>query len=445
MVLKRLFKKLGNPKSQADKLKGHPPVIIPRSQHEVSRQDISENALKVLYRLKKHGYSAYLVGGGVRDVLLGFHPKDFDIATDAQPEQIKKIFNNCRLIGRRFRLAHIFYGRDIIEVATFRGKATVTEDAMTSETGMLLRDNVYGTLEEDAWRRDFTLNALYYNIKDFSLVDYCGGLKDLKKRTLRMIGDPKTRFVEDPVRMLRAIRLSCKLNLKLEKSMPKAIQEHSHLLTHVPAARLYEEILKLFHSGSAVKTYESLLHHELFYKLFPMLEECSDPEFADKFIRKVLQSTDDRVSKHKPVNPAFIFSAFLWYPLQDLVSEYAKLGQGVFPGTSKAASEILSMQRQAVTLPKRHAFSVKDIWLLQIRLERRQPRQVESLMSEPKFRAAYDFLLLRGEVGEQSHIAQWWQNFVEGTPEIQAQAIKQLRNGKPRSRKRSRKKQQTKE
>lgn len=442
MVLKRLFKKFSSAKANAF-TPNHKPVIISRGEHGISRQDISENALKVLYRLKKHGFSAYLVGGGVRDVLLGFHPKDFDIATDAKPEQIKKVFNNCRLIGRRFRLAHIFYGRDIVEVATFRAKASIAEDEMTSDKGMILRDNVYGTLEEDAWRRDFTLNALYYNIKDFSLVDYCGGLSDLKKRILRVIGDPNTRFVEDPVRMLRAIRLACKLDLKLDKSIVPAIHEHGHLISHVPPARLYEEILKLFHSGAALKTYEQLMHFNLFYKLFPQVEHIANHELADKFIRRVLENTDQRVNAQKPVNPAFIFSAFLWYPLRAQVEEYTSLGQGVFPGTTKAASTVLSVQRKTVTLPKRHAYTVQDIWQMQLRLERRQPRQIERLVQEPRFRAAYDFLLLRGEVGEQSEIAQWWYDYVEGDEHAKTKVLKQLGKGKPKSarRKRPKKKQ----
>ncbi len=441
MMLKRLFKKWISPKVEGgqwpekgadESFQRH---VIPRSEHSLSRKEISENALKVLYRLKKHGFCGYLVGGGVRDILLGFHPKDFDIVTNASPEEIKGIFSNCRLIGRRFRLAHIFYGRDIIEVATFRGKATVSANTVTSDQGMILRDNVYGTIEEDVWRRDFTLNALYYNIKDFSLVDYCGGLEDLKNKTLKMIGEPSQRFVEDPVRILRAVRLSSKLDLNLDSALPPAMIEHGPLLSHVPTARLYEETLKLFHSGAAVKVYHSLKALKLFYHLFPMLEHVSNPKLADEFILTVLQSTDARFKIGKPVNPAFIFAAFLWYPLRDAM-EKLKTKQhsaGVFPDMKQMAEFVLSEQRKTVTLPRRHTLVVKEIWLMQIRLERKQARRVEKLLFEQRFRASYDFLLFRGMVGEQVDCAKWWESFVESDENTQRQMAKALENHKSKS------------
>lgn len=417
------------------------PDIIPRKQHGISRNEISENALKVLYRLKKNGFQAYLVGGGVRDLLLGFHPKDFDIATNAKPEDIRDIFNNCRLIGRRFRLAHIYFGRDIVEVATFRGKAPVEQEAHTSDKGMILRDNVYGDINEDVWRRDFTMNALYYNIKDFSLVDYCGGLKDIKKGILRIIGDPETRFVEDPVRMLRAIRLSCKLNLKLAKDIPPAIKKLNELISHVPQARLYEETLKLFHSGAAVKTYEALITHGLFYKLFPTLEKLSEPEKAKAFILRVLANTDKRLGEGKSVNPAFIFAAFLWYPLQEQVQALEKTGIGNFPATLQGSDLVLQAQRKRITMPKRFALIAKDIWLMQIRLERKQARRIEKLSRDPRFRAAYDFLLLRGDVGECKDTADWWYHYVEGDNQTRKQALKSLGQS-PKKRKRKNKNKQ---
>ncbi len=220
--------------SLSDAAEDQPLRIVSRDEHSISRANISENALKVLYRLNKAGYEAYLVGGGVRDLLLGREPKDFDVATDASPEEVRKLFRNCRLIGRRFRLAHVHFGREIIEVATFRAAHEPESDGAVSENGMLLRDNVYGTLEEDAWRRDFTVNALYYNIRDFSVVDYTGGMADLQAGRLRIIGDPHERFREDPVRMLRAVRFAAKLGFRIDPESEAAIRELGYLMEEFP-------------------------------------------------------------------------------------------------------------------------------------------------------------------------------------------------------------------
>ncbi|HEB98384.1 MAG TPA: polynucleotide adenylyltransferase PcnB, partial [Thiotrichales bacterium] len=251
------------------------PVIIPRAEHGISRSNISPNALKVLYRLRSAGYRACLVGGGVRDLLLGREPKDFDVATDARPEEVRKLFRNCRLVGRRFRLAHVVFGREVIEVATFRGRHDAAEEGetATSEEGRILRDNVYGTIEEDAWRRDFTVNALYYDIEDFSVRDYVGGMEDLRAGVLRLIGDPEARYREDPVRMLRAVRFAVKLGFRIEPATEAPIESLAHLLFEIPPARLFEEVLKLFQGGMALETFEMLRHYDLFGKLFPLTEE----------------------------------------------------------------------------------------------------------------------------------------------------------------------------
>ena len=241
------------------------PRVYARSEHSISRSQVSENALKVLYRLKKAGFEAYLVGGCVRDLLLGREPKDFDVVTDARPDQIKKVFRNCRLVGRRFRLAHVQFGRDIIEVATFRGSVEEnSEHRFLNEEGRLLRDNQYGNIEEDVWRRDFTVNSLYYNIKDFSVIDYVGGMEDHLSGTLRLIGDPETRFREDPVRMLRAVRFAVKLGFNLHPDSEKPIAGLADLLNNIPPARLFDETLKLFLSGYALQTFEMLRHYDLF-------------------------------------------------------------------------------------------------------------------------------------------------------------------------------------
>jgi len=303
--------------------KGLTPAIIPRSEHRVSRSNISKHALKVLYQLKDAGFQAYLVGGGVRDVLLDRHPKDFDVATDAKPEQVQKIFRNCRLIGRRFRLAHIHFGSHIVEVATFRASApsqTINPHLVHSEGGMILRDNVYGTLEEDVLRRDFTVNALYYNIADFSVLDYVGGLKDLKEKTLRMIGDASQRYREDPVRMLRAIRFAAKLGFHIHPESEAPIFELAPLVKQVPSARLFDEYMKLFLSGYAKPSFDLLRHYQLFSVLFPESERCINSKQGEAvlaFISGALKDTDKRVAEDKPVALPFLLAAFLWQPLQE--------------------------------------------------------------------------------------------------------------------------------
>jgi len=288
--------------------------------HTVSREEISSNALKVLYRLHKAGYRACLVGGGVRDIILDLHPKDFDIATDASPEQVKALFRNCRLIGRRFRLAHILFGRDIIEVATFRGHHGQDSEnkANSASDGRILRDNVFGTIEEDAIRRDFTINALYYDIADFSVLDFCIGMEDLYNRLLRMIGDPETRYREDPVRMLRAVRLAVKLGLSIEKETEKPLNKLSVLLKDIPTARLWEESHKLLLTGFSRETYNKLEQYNLLAPILPQmcdaLKLSNNPKFPD-FIQAALINTDNRAQQNKPLNPAFLYACFLWHDL----------------------------------------------------------------------------------------------------------------------------------
>ena len=292
--------------------------VITRQEHNISRKQISDNALKVLYRLHGAGFEAFLVGGGVRDLLLDQNPKDFDIATNATPEEIRQLFKNCRLIGRRFRLAHIMFGRDIIEVATFRGhhQETTKNVSQQSKEGMLLRDNVYGTIDEDAERRDFTINAMYYNIGDYSIHDYAGGHEDLEDRLVRLIGDPQTRYREDPVRMLRAIRFAVKLDFDIEEDTAAPIEDMSHLLQDIPAARLYEESLKMLQSGYGLETYHLMREYNLFQQLFPLIASDFTQDYSSKteqMLDLVLDSTDIRIEQGKRINPAFMFAAMLWY------------------------------------------------------------------------------------------------------------------------------------
>jgi len=395
------------------------PAIISRPEHTISRASISSSALKVLYRLKEAGFQSFLVGGGVRDLLLGREPKDFDVATDATPDEIRHLFRNCRLIGRRFRLAHVRFGREIIEVATFRGRHDDQShddgDSAHSEQGRILRDNVYGGIEDDAWRRDFTVNALYYDIKDFSVVDYVDGLEDLKAGTLRLIGDPEQRYREDPVRMLRAVRFAAKLGFRIHPDSEAAIHELDYLLEDIPSARLFEEVMKLFLGGCAVTTFELLRHYDLFRRLFPMTEEALSHEeqgFPISFVLRALENTDKRLAEDKPVTPAFLYAALLWEPIRLRTQALLDQGMTALEAAQLAGNQITSEQVKATSLPKRFSFPMREIWMLQSRFERRRGKSPYRMLEHPRFRAAYDFLLLRSETGEASReLADWWTEF----------------------------------
>lgn len=377
-------------------------TIISRADHGISREQIDDRALKVLYRLHNAGFQAFLVGGGVRDLLLGLEPKDFDVATDAKPEEVRRLFKNCRLIGRRFRLAHIHFGREIIEVATFRGDHTPRDqEGVLNDSGRILRDNVYGTLEQDVWRRDFKVNALYYNIADFSVVDYTGAMKDVTDRTLRMIGDAETRYREDPVRMLRAVRFAAKLDFSIDEATETPILALSSLLAEIPSARLFDEAIKLFHSGSAVKCYELLKQYKLLDVLFPQTAKAivQDAEY-DVFVIKVLQNTDRRIMEGKPVNPAFVFAALLWYPILEQAKWFLNDGMPANIAMQKAIDKVLPDQLRITSIPKRLSMIMKDIWFLQNRLGNHSGKRAFSVFSHQRFRAAYDFLCLRSAAGE---------------------------------------------
>lgn len=397
-------------------------VIIPRSEHAISRASISDNALKVLYRLKNAGYQAYLVGGGVRDLSLGREPKDFDVATDASPEDVRALFRNCRLIGRRFRLAHVHFGREIIEVATFRalhdGESSDNGDVQIEEDGRVLRDNVYGTVEEDALRRDFTINSLYYNIADFSIVDFANGMADLQEGVLRLIGDPQARYREDAVRMLRAIRFAAKLGFIIDEETARPIPELACLLEYIPQARLFEEVLKLFMSGHGLATFELLRRYGLFSQLFPETDEVLETDGHTtwvNFIARALENTDARVSEGKPVTPAFLFAALLWPAVNRRWVQFKEdesLNES--QALQEAVSEVVEPQLKRVALPKRFGIPMREIFLLQTRLARPGGKRALRLLSHPRFRAAYDFLLLRAAVGEvPQDLADWWTRIQE--------------------------------
>ncbi|KOO05043.1 polynucleotide adenylyltransferase PcnB [Vibrio nereis] len=393
--------------------------VITRQEHNISRKQISDNALKVLYRLHGAGFDAYLVGGGVRDLLLSQHPKDFDIATNATPEQIRQLFKNCRLIGRRFRLAHIMFGRDIIEVATFRGhhQEPSKNVSQQSKEGMLLRDNVYGTIDEDAERRDFTINAMYYSIADYSIHDYAGGIEDLEDKLVRLIGDPETRYREDPVRMLRAIRFAVKLDFDIEEDTAAPIEYMAPLLRDIPPARLYEESLKMLQSGHGLETYHLMREYNLFQQLFPTIAEYFTEEYTsntEQMLDLVLDATDQRIEEGKRINPAFMFAAMLWYPLQEKAKwlmEKRKLSH--YDAIMEASNIILDEQVRSIAIPRRHTATIREIWQLQLRMPRRNGKRAFRLMELNKFRAGFDFLEMRGEVegGETEQLAKWWNTF----------------------------------
>ncbi len=416
--------------------------IISRGEHGISRKNIDESALKVLYRLNKAGYEAYLVGGAVRDLLLGQRPKDFDVATDATPEQVKELFRNCRLIGRRFRLAHIHFGRHIIEVATFRGDHGSSQSGHQDDSGRILRDNVYGDIEQDVWRRDFTVNALYYSVADFSVVDFVGGYDDVIAGRLRLIGDPDERYREDPVRMIRAIRFAAKLGFSIDESCQQFIRDQGVILRDVPSARLYEEVLKLFHSGHAIESFRGLREYYLLEHLFPdAADALNGNEVGLKFLQLAMQSTDERIMQNKPVTPAFLFAALLWAPLQVKTEARVAKGQPHALALQKSASILISEQVHYVSIPKRFTTVMRDIWGLQSRFSYRTGKRAESLFDHPKFRAGYDFLCLRAKAGEISDKdCHWWTEFQENSPEAQKRkAASQHRRRPPRRRQRSNK------
>lgn len=394
-------------------------MIIPRSEHSISRANISPNALKVLYHLNEAGHEAYLVGGSVRDLLLGREPKDFDVATSAHPDTVRALFRNSRLIGRRFRLAHVRYGREIVEVATFRAQHDAHgEGGRVAEDGMLVRDNVYGTLEDDAWRRDFTINALYYDVRDFSVVDYTCGLQDLRDGVLRLIGEPEQRFHEDPVRMLRAVRFGAKLGFRLEDTMMQAMHALGVLLEAVPPARLFDEVLKLFQGGVALTTFELMRHYGLFGHLFPETERALatvDEGPEHNLLPRALGNTDARIAAGKPVTPAFLFAALMWPPVRHRVRELEADGASDLEALQEAGQVMVERQAQRVAFPRRFSAQSREIWAMQARLPRRGGKRPARLFEHPRFRAAYDFLLLRHAAGEEGlgELCDWWTKFQE--------------------------------
>lgn len=401
--------------------------IIPRDQHVISRKNISKAALRVLYRLNEAGYAAYLVGGAVRDLLLGGHPKDFDVATNATPDEVKKLFRNCRLIGRRFRLAHVVFGPEIIEVATFRG--TGEDDGEGDRhivDGRIVRDNIWGTIEEDAVRRDFRVNAMYYDISDFSVRDYVGGMQDVEDKVLRMIGDPVTRYREDPVRMLRAARLAAKLEFRIDTPAAEPFESLGPLLADAAPARLFDESLKMFLGGQGLKSFRMLEQCGLLKFLFPStaraLQRGDDALRA--LVEEGLANTDARIAEGKSVTPAFLFAVLLWGEVRDYAQQCIDQNMDINEAWSRAAAHVVGEQIQRVAIPRRFTFTMEEIWSLQPRFEQIQRKRVFRLLSQPRFRAAFDFLLLRAhESPAMRELGQWWAHAQQLPQDVLAAAL----------------------
>ncbi|MCC7068187.1 MAG: polynucleotide adenylyltransferase PcnB [Burkholderiales bacterium] len=385
---------------------------------------MSRNAVQVCDKLQRAGYEAWIVGGAVRDALLGAQPKDFDVATNATPEQVRHEFRRAFIIGRRFKLVHVMFGDETIEVSTFRSNRG--GEVASDETGRITSDNVYGTQVEDAARRDFTINALYYDPIHDIVVDYMGGLKDVERRTLRLIGRAETRYREDPVRMLRAVRLAVKLRCTVARGTATPIREHAELIRNVPPARLFDEIQKLLLSGYARDTLAELRRHGLAEGLLPLLDLIYQQPGGQRFIELALDNTDQRVREDKPVSPAFLFASLLWHEVVKRWAEIESRGEHRIPALLQAMEEVLDEQRETITLPQRFAGITREIWLMQPRFEQRTTKAALRMVEQQRFRAAYDFLLLRAAAGEiEQELADWWTHFIESDPEIRAELIAQ--------------------
>lgn len=409
----------------------------------IDPEKFSVNALKVVARLQESGFQAYLVGGCVRDVLIGMSPKDFDVSTDAHPEEVRELFRNSRIIGRRFRIVHVRFGREIVEVTTFRGPHGQEQHGENhSESGMTLNDNVYGTFREDVFRRDFAMNAIYFEPRAAEIIDLADGTTDISAQVIRTIGDPDERLREDPVRMLRAIRFQAKLGFTPDAPLRRSITSLGYLIQDVSPARLFDETLKLFMSGSGTAALDALLEHELYGWLFPDSRRAMDTSFAEDLVRLALTSTDQRIAKHMPVTPAFIYAAILWYPF---VAEKERLleeeGLAQVDAAQEAANNVISKQQLFTSIPKRFSGPMRDIWFLQSRLPARFGRKPDTMLEHKRFRAAYDFLLLRETAGEQTdNLGQWWTEFQEASPE---RRVEMKQAPAPKKRKRRKRKPKT--
>lgn len=395
--------------------KGRQPKIVPFSSHGIARDRISPCALKVTDTLQEHNYTAFVVGGAVRDLILGWQPKDFDVATNATPEQVRELFRRSRIIGRRFRIVHVMCGREMVEVSTYRGGAEATEDTddrVSDEHGRILRDNVFGNQEQDATRRDFSINALFYDPATQEIWDFHGGVEDLRKRRMRIIGDPEQRYREDPIRMLRAVRFAASKGLEIEPRTREPIKALAPLLANVPAARLFDEMLKLLLSGHAYESVMALRREGLHHGLLPMLDVILEQPLGERFVMMALRNTDARVKNDKRVSPSFVFAALLWHEVLAAWKKLETEGMPTIPALYQAMEQVAQVQAEKLAIHRRYSSDMKEIWVMQPRFLQRNGKRPYRLLENPRFRAAYDFLLLRCASGEvDPAIGEWWTRF----------------------------------
>ena len=429
-------------------------VEVPKEQHGIDLALVDERAIKVVKTLAEAGHEAYIVGGAVRDLLLGLRPKDFDVATSATPEQVKSLFRRAFIIGRRFRIVHVVFGRgrdhEVIEVSTFRalidaaaaeqvaGNEKTSKGELADKTsvvdasGRVLRDNVWGPQIEDAARRDFTVNAMYYDPQRELLVDYHGGLADAKKKLLRMIGDPATRYREDPVRIIRVVRFAAKLGFEIEPKTRAPIQEMAALLDNVPASRTFDEMIKLLQTGHALASIGELrkqgLHRGVFPVLDVALDEAQRHDGREKFVQLALADTDRRVGEGKPVAPSFMLACMLWHDVQERWQKIRAKGEAPFPALQQAIDAAFDARIGDISGRGKLGADMREIWLMQPRFERRSGRVPYSLVEQPRFRAGFDFLRLRADAGEiDAELAEWWEDFSLGSDEEREALIEQAR------------------
>ena len=399
------------------------PRIIPVADHGITRERIGNCALRTCDALQESGYAAFVVGGAVRDLILGRAPKDFDVATNATPEEVRGIFRRSRIIGRRFRIVHVLCGRDLVEVTTFRGPADVADAShqVEDEHGRLLRDNVWGDQAQDATRRDFTINALFYDPSREEVWDYHGGVADLKSKRLRVIGDPAQRYREDPVRMLRAARFAASCGLEMDAATRKPVKSLAPLLANVPAARLFDEMLKLLLCGHAAECVKRLRREGLHHGLLPMLDVILEQPMGERFVMLALKNTDTRIRTGKTISPAFLFAALLWH---EVLAEWKKIqarGVSPVPALHEAMDDVLNQQTEQLAIPRRYSSDMKELWVMQPRFEQRAGQRPYRLLEQPRFRAAYDFLLLRCESGEvEKSLGDWWTSFQDADDDARA-------------------------
>ena len=452
-MIRRIINKVFGRKPRAD---GSRAQILPLSAHGIRRDQLDDCALKTCETLAQAGYKGYLVGGAVRDLLLNMTPKDFDVATDATPEEVRRLFRRSRIIGRRFQIVHVMCGRETIEVTTFRanGQKETEEDdehiagdkspaahkRLTDEHGRLLSDNVFGSMADDAARRDFTINALYYDPAREEVHDYFGGVADCKKRVLRMIGDPDTRYREDPVRMLRAARFAAKLDFHIDPDTRKPVAALAPLLANIPRARIFDEALKLLLSGHALRGVHQLRAEGLHHGMLPLLDTILDDPTGERFINAALKSTDERIQSDRPSSPAFLFGTLLWPQVLLRWRALEAAGEKPQPALFAAMDEVLDAQRSQLAIPRRYDGMMKEIWALQPRFVQRGGQRPYRLLEHPRFRAAYDFLLLRAESGEvEAELGEWWTRFQDASDDERATMLKPDTGPKPRRRRKRKK------